>query len=143
MECTKCVQIALYTASARPPFGVQQRKHLLLSSTMFFCLPIFFGCQTKLKPDGEVQTPRVCPRCNNASVFATKSTTWFELFFIPVVPFSTKHIWFCNICQWRASAAPGGPEPPMVHGAGGNQSPGWNPPHQTGYQPSYNTYAPK
>ncbi|RDB21172.1 hypothetical protein Hypma_011448 [Hypsizygus marmoreus] len=78
---------------------------------MFFCIPIIFGCQTSLKPNGEVQAPRVCPRCSNASVFAAKSTTWFELFWVPLVPFSKKQIWFCNICQWQAPNAPGQFEP--------------------------------
>ncbi|KAF8078107.1 hypothetical protein FPV67DRAFT_1615358 [Lyophyllum atratum] len=69
---------------------------------MFFCVPIIFGCQTKLKPDGEQQQPRICPRCHNASVIAAKSTTWFELFWVPLIPFSKKHIWLCSICQWSA-----------------------------------------
>ncbi|GLB35110.1 hypothetical protein LshimejAT787_0206750 [Lyophyllum shimeji] len=34
---------------------------------MFFCVPIVFGCPTTLKPEGEQQYPRICPRCHNAS----------------------------------------------------------------------------
>ncbi|KAF9458654.1 hypothetical protein BDZ94DRAFT_1226006 [Collybia nuda] len=104
---------------------------------MFFCLPIFFGCATKLKPEGEQQTARVCPRCHNASVIYAKSTTWFELFWVPLVPFSKKHIWICTICQYTAAADAGqannttsarGPIP--VQGYQLQQ-------HQPGYAPAY------
>lgn len=81
------------------------------------------GCQTKLKPDPN-QPPRICPRCHNgilflpsllvpfgdsqplsspASVLPAKKSTWFELFFIPVVPLSRKRILMCTICGWQAA----------------------------------------
>ncbi|KIK06612.1 hypothetical protein K443DRAFT_267123 [Laccaria amethystina LaAM-08-1] len=94
---------------------------------MFICLPILFGCQTKVKPEGE-QGLWKCPRCNNVSVISAKTTTWFELFFIPLVPFSSKHVWMCTICQWSA--------PNTSHGNGGPQA-STSSPHQGGYQPSY------
>jgi len=84
-----------------------------LSSTALnftMCLPIIFGCPTKIKPEGD-QTPRMCPRCNNASVISAKSRMWFELFWIPLVPLSSNHIWICTVCQWEV-------------------------PHQEGYQPA-------
>lgn len=42
-----------------------------------------------------------------ASVFVAKSTTWFELFWIPVAPLSSKQIWLCGICQWKIAYAQG------------------------------------
>lgn len=36
-----------------------------------------------------------------ATVLAAKSTTWFQLFWIPLVPISKKHVWICGTCQWR------------------------------------------
>ncbi|KAK7023962.1 hypothetical protein R3P38DRAFT_2955123 [Favolaschia claudopus] len=114
---------------------------------MFFCIPIFcedpcplgfvllkasyttlVGCQQKLKPEGDL-TPRICPHCHNASVFSVKSTTWFEFFFIPLVPFSSKHVWFCQICRFVAPHAPGHWEPMVAYGGFPMQLPN----HQPGY----------
>ncbi|KAJ3726353.1 hypothetical protein DFJ43DRAFT_1087804 [Lentinula guzmanii] len=74
---------------------------------MFFFLPLIFGCPTKVKPDGNEQTAHFCPRCNNASVYSAKSRTWFEFFFVPLIPMKTKHIWMCGICRWTAPLGPG------------------------------------
>ncbi|KAJ4479498.1 hypothetical protein C8R41DRAFT_922713 [Lentinula lateritia] len=118
---------------------------------MFFFLPLIFGCPTKVKPDGNEQTAHLCPKCNNASVFSAKSRTWFELFFIPLIPMNTKHIWMCGICRWVAPMGPGQWEPPIAY-----QNPQQNFGHmqghipsngfQQGYQPSYdqspNNYPP-
>ncbi|KAF7293811.1 hypothetical protein HMN09_01176900 [Mycena chlorophos] len=97
------------------------------------CIPIIFGCTDKLKvePTDDGAPHRICPNCHNASVRPVKSTTWFELFWLPLIPFSSKHIWLCGTCNWRAQHANGQYEPPIA-GAGG-------PPHhgQGGYQPSY------
>ncbi|KAJ3851539.1 hypothetical protein EV368DRAFT_42924, partial [Lentinula lateritia] len=105
------------------------------------------GCPTKVKPDGHEQTAHLCPRCNNASVFSAKSRTWFELFFIPLIPMNTKHIWMCSICRWVAPMGPDQWEPPIAY-----QNPQQNFGHvpsngfQQGYQPSYdqppNNYPP-
>ncbi|KIP09098.1 hypothetical protein PHLGIDRAFT_346469 [Phlebiopsis gigantea 11061_1 CR5-6] len=73
---------------------------------MFICLPVLLGCQTTVKPDGDL-TPRVCPRCNNAAVQSAKTRTWFTLFFIPVVPLKSKRIWTCPICQWTMAVGQG------------------------------------
>jgi hypothetical protein len=32
---------------------------------------------------------------------------WFELFCVPVVPMSSKHIWVCGVCQFQAKQQPG------------------------------------
>ncbi|KAF8163151.1 hypothetical protein B0H34DRAFT_694273 [Crassisporium funariophilum] len=105
---------------------------------MFFCLPIFFGCQTKIKPEGE-QVLRLCPRCHNVTVFPAKSTTWFELFWVPIVPISKKHMWLCGTCQWKENVPKD-----QVGLRSNNTGPStgaplqtWIPPNQPGYQPAY------
>ncbi|OCH95494.1 hypothetical protein OBBRIDRAFT_788049 [Obba rivulosa] len=115
-----------------------------------FCLPIIFGCPTKIKPEGD-QSPRICPRCHNASVHSAKSRTWFELCWVPLIPMNSKHIWICSICQWNLPKQTGqqqGWEPAVP---GFNFQPGWqgagqpNPgspqampsSYQPGYQPAY------
>ncbi|KAL0580205.1 hypothetical protein V5O48_001798 [Marasmius crinis-equi] len=92
------------------------------------------GCQNKIKPEGQEQPA--------PSVFAAKSTTWFELFFVPVIPFDKKHIWLCGICQWRSPSGPGQWEPPLAYGGGFHTSQGYFSPNQpnnfqSGYQPGY------
>jgi len=94
------------------------------------------GCQTKIKPEGE-QDLRMCPRCHNGTVFAAKSTTWFELFWIPIVPISKKKIWICGTCQWRASLADNNAPQPAINGPAG----AWVP--SSSYQPVYIQTAPK
>ncbi|KAL5533197.1 hypothetical protein ACEPAF_4973 [Sanghuangporus sanghuang] len=117
----------------------------------FICIPILFGCPTKIKPDGD-QSPRICPRCNNASVFRAKSRTWFELCFIPLIPMTSKHIWCCSICQWQvplqqgwepmvpqSGFAPGWQGQPQQQGRYGGPPPGPGqvPPQHSGYGPTY------
>ncbi|TEB35953.1 hypothetical protein FA13DRAFT_1727511 [Coprinellus micaceus] len=83
----------------------------------FFCLPVLFGCKTTLKAEGD-QTPRICPRCNNAAVISAKSREWFEICFVPLIPMSSKHIWTCTICQWSVQNQPGAWEPALPGHAG-------------------------
>ncbi|KAJ7470290.1 hypothetical protein FB451DRAFT_1253246 [Mycena latifolia] len=98
-----------------------------------FCGSYFsvgFGCQQKIKPEGD-STARICPNCHNASVFSAKKTTWFEFFFIPLVPFSSKHVWLCQICHWIAPHVAGQWEPTVAYAGG---APGLM---QSNYQPGY------
>ncbi|KAK7036751.1 hypothetical protein VNI00_011417 [Paramarasmius palmivorus] len=109
---------------------------------MFICLPILFGCQTKIKPAGGEQAARLCPNCHNASVFAAKSKMWLEFFFVPIIPMDSKDIWMCGICQWRAKMGPGLWEPPVAYGGGFHTSQGYFSPQQPGsfqqgYSPAY------
>ncbi|KZT69012.1 hypothetical protein DAEQUDRAFT_691558 [Daedalea quercina L-15889] len=116
-----------------------------------FCLPIMFGCPTRIKAHGD-QTPRICPRCNNVSVTGAKSRLWFELCWVPLIPMKSNRIWMCSICQWNIPlqpnwepAFPGGNFQP---GGRGTFQPGPYPPqsgdmnappsnYQSGYQPGY------
>ncbi|KAH8117269.1 hypothetical protein DFH11DRAFT_1504541 [Phellopilus nigrolimitatus] len=61
---------------------------------------LLVGCPTKLKPDGDTSR-RICPRCNNASVFQAKSRTWFEVCWIPLIPMKSNQIWYCGMCHWQ------------------------------------------
>ncbi|KAJ7236064.1 hypothetical protein B0H12DRAFT_131684 [Mycena haematopus] len=90
----------------------------------------------KLKPEGD-STTRICPKCNNASVHSAKTTTWFELFWVPLIPFSSKHIWLCQICHWKGPHVAGQFEPAL---AGGGAPPG--PHHNPSYQPTYMNVPP-
>ncbi|EST08998.1 hypothetical protein PSEUBRA_001326 [Kalmanozyma brasiliensis GHG001] len=101
---------------------------------MDFCffLPVIFGCPTKIKQEGD-GSARVCPRCQNAQVVQAKARTWFELCWIPLIPMKSKHIYYCNICQWQA-AQDGGFQPQVAGGGfGGHQ--GHQQPQQYGYGP--------
>ncbi|KAG2061213.1 hypothetical protein BDR06DRAFT_924787 [Suillus hirtellus] len=103
----------------------------------FFCLPIIFGCPTKIKPEGN-QGARICPRCHNAAMFTAKSRTWFELCFVPLIPLNSKHVWMCGICQLQVNVQPGwepqvaqlGYQHPQVQGQYGQSQSG-------GYEPGY------
>ena len=128
------------------------------------------GCQTKLKPEPN-QAPQICPHCHNgkpkypfpffisliywlASVFPTKKNTWFELFFVPIIPLSRKHILLCMICGWQAAlinhecvhrygsylslCLPNHSQAPAIASANKPRGvQGWDVPNQTGYQPAY------
>ncbi|KAK9896323.1 hypothetical protein P389DRAFT_171447 [Cystobasidium minutum MCA 4210] len=67
----------------------------------FFCLPILCGCSTKIS--GEGNDARVCPRCHNLAVQPAKKREWFELFCIPIIPYSSDHVWICSICNWQVT----------------------------------------
>ncbi|PAV23573.1 cytochrome c heme-binding site [Pyrrhoderma noxium] len=117
---------------------------------LFFCLPVIFGCQTKIKPEGDPNDVRICPRCNNASVIQAKSREWFELCWVPLIPMNSKHIWICGICQWQVPIQQGWE--PMRPGAG--FAPGWQhqaqqgwhggpAPQVSGYGQPYNNFQQK
>ncbi|BEI84364.1 hypothetical protein CcaverHIS002_0409680 [Cutaneotrichosporon cavernicola] len=77
------------------------------------CIPIIFGFPTKIKQDDEVGPARMCPHCHNAGVVGATSRTWFELFWIPLIPFKKKSIWKCGVCQWQMKKGDGyDPQPP-------------------------------
>nr|XP_018267357.1 uncharacterized protein I303_01343 [Kwoniella dejecticola CBS 10117]OBR89515.1 hypothetical protein I303_01343 [Kwoniella dejecticola CBS 10117] len=63
-----------------------------------------------------------------AAVVGGNSRTWFEFFWIPLIPFSKSRIWLCTICQWEMKQGDGpDPQPPQQ---------GWGrppPPHQPMY----------
>ncbi|KAF8969906.1 hypothetical protein BDZ97DRAFT_171235 [Flammula alnicola] len=91
---------------------------------MIMCIPIIFGCPSKIKPE--------------VTVFSAKSTMWFELFWVPLIPIYWKHIWICGTCQWseeinkdqsegQKTDQPSSAATPQADAA----------PNRPGYQPAY------
>ncbi|KAF4615532.1 hypothetical protein D9613_002921 [Agrocybe pediades] len=100
------------------------------------------GCPTTIKQEGD-GSPRQCPRCHNAAVVQAKRSTWFELFWIPLIPLSRKHVLLCSICQW-SEEAPKHVELGLVDDMKPKSPPDytqsaqyWEPPNHPGYQPAY------
>lgn len=60
-----------------------------------------WGKQT-LKKHGPVFKNH-CDRCNNEELWQLYTRrTWFTLFFIPVIPYSTEHLVACPVCSFGA-----------------------------------------
>ncbi|GAA5890467.1 hypothetical protein JCM6882_002931 [Rhodosporidiobolus microsporus] len=77
---------------------------------MFLCIPIICGPVPHTKPEkGDQHPPQQCPRCRNVSVVPFRRRTWFELYWIPLIPFKVKHLLICTICQWTAINPNGDP----------------------------------
>jgi len=65
---------------------------------MFYLFVIFGFGHRKFKKFGFVSEN--CRRCNNyVNRELIKATSWFTLFFIPLIPYSTKYLLVCPICQ--------------------------------------------
>lgn len=61
---------------------------------------IIFGWRTIIKNIGAV-FKRMCDHCNNENYWVlTRSTRWFTLFFIPVLPISSKYFLACPVCSY-------------------------------------------
>ncbi|ORX37387.1 hypothetical protein BD324DRAFT_625962 [Kockovaella imperatae] len=103
------------------------------------CIPIIFGCPTKITQD-HPEVGRMCPKCHNASVVGASSRTWFELFWIPLIPFSKSRIWICGTCNWEMKQGDGpDPQPPSAYPPGmnpwGNRPPPPGQQHSQGFPP--------
>ncbi|KAH9998172.1 hypothetical protein BJV74DRAFT_241935 [Russula compacta] len=109
---------------------------------MFLFIPLLFGFQNKLRVIDP--TPRVCPKCHNATVVRATSRMWFSFFLLRLIPLKKNQIWICSTCNWNVPTQSGW-EPALPAG-----NAGWNPyqpgyqhayqsPHPTGYQPSYDS----
>ncbi|GAA6035584.1 hypothetical protein JCM8097_004914 [Rhodosporidiobolus ruineniae] len=81
------------------------------------CLCFTCGCDNQLSPSGGDGHAHICPRCNNGSVQAMKDRQCFTFCFVPLIPMGSQQIWYCTICQWRASQS--GPAPPIAGQGGG------------------------
>ncbi|KAL7408922.1 hypothetical protein BDY24DRAFT_245957 [Mrakia frigida] len=92
------------------------------------CVPILIGCSTRITSEDGDNPPRICAKCNNASVTKAKSRTWFEAFCIPLFPFTNKKIYRCSICGWEIKQGAGFEPPVAGH-------PGFAPQQQQGYPP--------
>jgi zinc ribbon protein len=60
---------------------------------------IIFGIRGGKRNDHGPALPVTCPNCNNQTFYRYLTVTkWFTLFFIPVVPISSKHYLMCPVC---------------------------------------------
>jgi hypothetical protein len=61
---------------------------------------IIFGIGGGKRKDRGAALPLLCPNCHNQTYYHyTTVTKWFSLFFIPLIPYSTKHYLLCPICS--------------------------------------------
>ncbi|OWT36085.1 hypothetical protein J008_06423 [Cryptococcus neoformans] len=84
---------------------------------MAVCIPLVCGFPEKFKQDNTPsQGGRMCPRCHNPAVVGGSTRTWFEFFWIPLIPFVKHHIWLCTICRWEMRQGDGpDPQPPNAY----------------------------
>ncbi|EIN05338.1 hypothetical protein PUNSTDRAFT_137451 [Punctularia strigosozonata HHB-11173 SS5] len=55
------------------------------------------------------ESPRVCPKCHQAAVFQTKTTSSLVVLFVSVAPVgNTSHTWKCELCDWSTPLKEGG-----------------------------------
>lgn len=60
---------------------------------------ILFGFGHKTVKEFGGQGEILCRRCNNTREWSYKKiTSWFTLFFIPIIPYSTNYVRVCPIC---------------------------------------------
>lgn len=79
------------------------------------CMPMAFGCPSRLKADGE-SIQRICPTCNDLAVSSATAERWVMCFFIPTISLRSERYWVCSTCEWRAPIVPGGREPAVELG---------------------------
>ncbi len=60
---------------------------------------IIFGYRAGKRKDLGEALPVRCPRCNNSTFYRYMSvTSWFSLFFIPVIPLKRRDYLVCPVC---------------------------------------------
>lgn len=65
---------------------------------------ILLGFKTKSSKLG--QENRFCPNCNRQTIHsAMEISRWFDLFFIPLFPFSRQYLLRCNLCGMEYALA--------------------------------------
>ncbi|KAF8656954.1 hypothetical protein AX16_002319 [Volvariella volvacea WC 439] len=85
---------------------------------------------------------RMCPACHNPTVGGATIKDWVEVFWIPIFPLTTKHVWICSHCQWTNPQGEGA-DPPLAPPYFGPYGSPWPPPGPMMQYPSpYVTYPP-
>jgi hypothetical protein len=60
---------------------------------------IVFGWGEARPKDLGATGPGTCPNCTNQVTFRLyKTTKWFSLFFVPLIPYDTQHLLLCPVC---------------------------------------------
>lgn len=61
---------------------------------------IIFGWGHQTIKNFGVTFKHQCPNCNNEDYWQLlRMTTWFTLFFIPVIPYENKYVLICPVCE--------------------------------------------
>jgi hypothetical protein len=61
---------------------------------------IIYGWGRRTRKDEGLSRAYTCNNCRNASRFRLLTVkTWFTLFFVPLIPYSTKHFELCPVCS--------------------------------------------
>ena len=61
---------------------------------------IIFGWGHGTKKNYGATLAITCPNCKNKTwLQLSRNRKWFTLFFIPVIPYSTKHLLCCDVCS--------------------------------------------
>jgi zinc-ribbon family len=61
---------------------------------------IIFGWGRVTKKQHGPTLAMKCPQCNNETWFQLwRYRSWFTLFFIPLIPYSTAHFLSCSVCS--------------------------------------------
>ena len=62
---------------------------------------IVWGTRSKDKELGQSQVSYECERCNNVSRYRIfRRRNWFTIFWIPLIPLSTKYYIACPVCNY-------------------------------------------
>lgn len=66
-------------------------------------MPIIFGWGRETVKKIGVVVELLCNHCHNREFWIlARKTSWFTLFFIPIIPYSTKYFMFCPVCEYGA-----------------------------------------
>lgn len=61
---------------------------------------VIFGWGRQTRKEFGPTIPITCPNCRNrAYMHLSRLRTWFTLFFIPVIPYESKHLLLCEVCS--------------------------------------------
>lgn len=61
---------------------------------------IIYGWGRRTRKDEGLSRAYTCNNCRNSNRFQLMTVkTWFTLFFIPVIPYNTKHVELCPVCK--------------------------------------------
>ncbi len=64
-------------------------------------MPIIFGWGRQTVKSIGVVFKNLCSHCNNEEYWMlTRITTWFTLFFIPIIPYSVNYFLRCPVCKY-------------------------------------------
>ena len=63
-------------------------------------MPILFGWGRTTRHDHGRAFPMDCPKCHNRTFYRYLNIkVWFTLFFLPVIPYKSRHLFVCEVCS--------------------------------------------